>query len=103
MARCCPPRPTRRPFDGDRDTARTLIGEAVDTAGRLGVDGNYRFTAFGPTGVGLYRISIARVLGDSGAAIEAARQIDPVAIRLAERRARYCSNTPPRTRTGTLV
>ncbi|MGH4010202.1 MAG: hypothetical protein ACRDTH_18940 [Pseudonocardiaceae bacterium] len=78
--------------DGDRDTARTLLGEAVDTAGRLGVDGNYRFTAFGPTGVGLYRISIARVLGDSGAAIEAARQIDPVAICLAERRARYWSD-----------
>ncbi|HEY3610060.1 MAG TPA: hypothetical protein VGL06_21350 [Pseudonocardiaceae bacterium] len=78
--------------DGDRATARTLIGEAVDAAGRLGADGNHRFTAFGPTGVGVYRISIARVLGDSGAAIEAARHINPAAIPLADQRARYWSN-----------
>jgi hypothetical protein len=39
--------------DGDRDTARTLIGEALDAADWLGVDGNHRFTPFGPTGVGL--------------------------------------------------
>lgn len=78
--------------DGDRDTAHTLISEAHDAANRLGVDGNHRFTAFGPTGVGLYRVSIARVLGDSGAAIEAARQIHPIAIPLVERRARYWSD-----------
>lgn len=78
--------------DGDRDTTRTLISEAIDTARQLGVDGNHRFTAFGPTGVGLYRISIARVLGDSGAAIEAARRINPMAIPLVERRARYWSD-----------
>jgi transcriptional regulator with XRE-family HTH domain len=75
--------------DGDRDTARTLTTEAVQAAVRLGADGNHRFTAFGPTGVGLYRISIARVLGDYGTAIEAARRIDPAAIPLVERRARY--------------
>ncbi|MGH3874270.1 MAG: hypothetical protein ACRDSR_22675 [Pseudonocardiaceae bacterium] len=78
--------------DGDRDTANTLISEALDTASHLGVDGNHRFTAFGSTGVGLYRISIARVLGDSGTAIEAARQINPMAIPLMERRARYWSD-----------
>lgn len=78
--------------DGDRDTARTLIGEAVGAANQLGADGNHRFTAFGPTGVGLYRISIARVLGDTGTAIEVARRINPVAIPLVERRARYWSD-----------
>jgi hypothetical protein len=78
--------------DGDRATASTLIGEAVDAAGRLGADGNHRFTAFGPTGVGLYQVSIARVLGDSGTAIEAARRIEPTAIPLTERRARYWSD-----------
>ncbi|AOS61203.1 helix-turn-helix domain-containing protein [Actinoalloteichus hymeniacidonis] len=78
--------------DGDRDTAHTLIGEAVQAAGRLGVEGNHRFTAFGPTGVGLYEISIARVLGDSGAAIEVARRINPAAIPLTERQARYWSD-----------
>ncbi|HEX5407771.1 MAG TPA: helix-turn-helix transcriptional regulator [Pseudonocardiaceae bacterium] len=78
--------------DGDRDTARTLIGEAVEAADRLGADGNHRFTAFGPTGVGLYRVSIARVLGDSGTAIEVARRINPAAIPVTERRARYWSD-----------
>ncbi|ONI87999.1 hypothetical protein ALI22I_19835 [Saccharothrix sp. ALI-22-I] len=79
--------------DGDRDTARTLIDEAVDTATRLGVDANHRSTAFGPTGVGLYRISIARVLGDYGTAIEASQRINPAAIPLVERRARYWTDT----------
>jgi transcriptional regulator with XRE-family HTH domain len=78
--------------DGDRDTARGLLGEAVDTADRLGADANHRFTAFGPTGVGLYKISIARVLGDYGTAVEAARRINPAAIPLVERRARYWSD-----------
>jgi hypothetical protein len=79
--------------DGDRDTAHTLISEAVDAAGRLGVDSNHRFTAFGPSAVGVYRINIARVLGDYGTAIDAARQINPTAIPLAEQRARYWANT----------
>jgi len=78
--------------DGDRGTARTLIGEAVEAANTLGTDGNHRFTAFGPTGVGLYQISIARVLGDYGTAVEAARRIKPAGIPLAERRARYWSD-----------
>lgn len=78
--------------DGDRGTAQTLIGEAVDAADRLGTDANHRFTAFGPTGVGLYRISIARVLGDAGSAIDAAKQIRPAAIPVVERRARYWSD-----------
>jgi transcriptional regulator with XRE-family HTH domain len=75
--------------DGDRDTARTLITEASDAATRLGMDGNYRFRAFGPTSVELYQIGIARVLGDPGTAIEAARRINPATMPQAERRARY--------------
>ncbi len=87
------PDPARRaPGLGDRDTARSLLGEAVDTSARLGTDANHRFTAFGPTGVGLYRISIARVLGDFGTAVEAAQRIDPARIPLVERRARYWSD-----------
>ncbi|HEV7652393.1 MAG TPA: hypothetical protein VGP26_29920 [Actinophytocola sp.] len=78
--------------DGDRDTARTLVTEAVEAAQRLGADANHRFTAFGPTGVGLYQISIARVLGDPAAAIETARHIDPRTIPVVERRARYWSD-----------
>ena len=76
-------------IDGDRDTARTLITEASDAATRLGVDGNYRFRAFGPTGVELYQIGIARALGDPGTAIETARRINPATMPQAERRARY--------------
>ncbi|SFQ28218.1 helix-turn-helix transcriptional regulator [Amycolatopsis rubida] len=75
--------------DGDRDTARTYIAEAVDAATRLGADGNYRYTSFGPTGVGLYQLSMARVMGDCGTAIEHARRIDPTGIPSTERRARY--------------
>ena len=78
--------------DGDRDTARTLVGEAVEAAHRLGADANHRFTAFGPTGVGLYQISIARVLDDPAAAIDTARHIDRRAIPVLERRARYWSD-----------
>lgn len=78
--------------DGDRHTAHDLIGEAIDTADRLGVDGNHRFTAFGPTGVDVYRISIARVLGDFGTAIDVARRVDPAGIPLVERQARYWSD-----------
>ncbi|UUV32359.1 helix-turn-helix domain-containing protein [Amycolatopsis roodepoortensis] len=75
--------------DGDRDTARTFIAEAVDAATRLGVDADHRYTSFGPTGVGLYQLSIARVMGDSGTAIEHARRIIPASIPSTERRARY--------------
>jgi hypothetical protein len=78
--------------DGDRGNARALIVEATEAATRLGTDGNHRHTAFGPTWVGGYQISIARVLGDSGTAIETARRIDPAAIPTAERRARHWAN-----------
>ncbi|MGV9677086.1 helix-turn-helix domain-containing protein [Nocardia sp. NPDC003482] len=73
--------------DGDRDAARTLLTEARDAAEQLD-----DLTGFGPTAVGLYQVSAARALGDAGAAIEAARQINPAAIPSAERRARYWSD-----------
>lgn len=78
--------------DGDRDTADTLVGEAIDAARRLGSDANHRFTAFGPSAVGVYRINIARVLGDYGTAIDTARALNPTTIPLPEQRARYWSN-----------
>ncbi|MGH3625648.1 MAG: hypothetical protein ACRDQ5_28405 [Sciscionella sp.] len=77
---------------GDRDTARTLLGEALDTARRVGADANHRGTAFGPTAVGMYQVSIARVLGEPTTAIQAARRINPAAIPFGEQRARYWSN-----------
>ncbi|MCU1645406.1 MAG: binding protein with helix-turn-helix domain [Nocardia sp.] len=78
--------------DGDRATAHTLIGEAIEAATRLDNDANSSRTGFSSTTVGLYRISIARVLGDSGTAIEVARQINPATIASRERRAQYWSD-----------
>lgn len=75
--------------DGDRSAAHDLIGEAAAAATRLGGDANHRFTAFGPTNVALYRLSIAQVLGDNGAAVEHARTVRTAAITTPERRGRY--------------
>ena len=75
--------------DGSRSAVTELIGEASATATRLGGDANHRFTAFGPTSVTLYQVSIAQVLGDSGTAIEHARTLRPAAIPTAERQGRY--------------
>ncbi|WP_416563167.1 hypothetical protein [Nocardia testacea] len=77
--------------DGDRESARTLITEASHTAARPGHE-SHSVAGFGPSTVGLYQVSIARVLGDSGAAIDAARRLNPTAIPLAESRARYWSD-----------
>ncbi|WP_067665970.1 helix-turn-helix domain-containing protein [Nocardia miyunensis] len=76
--------------DGDRDTSTTLINESISAATRL--DHSARSLGFGTTAAGLYRISIARVLGDAGAAIELAQRIDPAAIASPERRARFWSD-----------
>jgi hypothetical protein len=75
--------------DGNRSAASELIGEAKASATRLGGDANHRFTAFGPTNVALYQVSIAQVLGDSGTAIEHAKTVRPSAIPTAERQGRY--------------
>jgi transcriptional regulator with XRE-family HTH domain len=75
--------------DGDRQASSAFIGEAKATAARLGHDANHRFTAFGPTNVTLYQVSIAQVLGDSGTAIEHAKTLRPSAIPTAERQGRY--------------
>jgi hypothetical protein len=75
--------------DGDRAEARDLITEAQGAATRLGRDANHRHTAFGPTNVALYQVSIAQVLGDNGAAIEHAKSINPAVILTPERRGRY--------------
>ena len=75
--------------DGSRAAATELLEEAQATATRLGRDANYRFTAFGPSNVALYQVSIAQVLGDSGTAIEHAKTLRPSAILTAERRGRY--------------
>jgi len=42
----------------------------------LGVDGNYGWTAFGPTNVVIHQISAATEFGDASRAIELSESID---------------------------
>nr|MDT0660913.1 hypothetical protein [Micromonospora sp. DSM 115978] len=74
----------------DRDTAWTLLREAEDAARRAGAADLNRLN---PTDLAVYKISIARVLGDYGTAVDHARQVDPTRIDTLERRARYWQDT----------
>jgi hypothetical protein len=76
-------------YQGDRITSRALLNEAASTAGRLGADANHYFTAFGPTNVGVHRVSAAVALGDGGVALQHARAVHPVQLPVVERRAQY--------------
>lgn len=73
----------------DRDTAWALLDEADETAGRTTADAD----RFNRMELAVYRISVARVLGDYGAAVSYARQVDPTRIVAPERRARYWEDT----------
>src|SRR5262249_9361484 len=66
-----------------------LRTEAAASDGRPGHDANHRHTAFGPTNVTLYQVSIAQVLGDNGAAIKHAAAIRSTDIPTPERQGRY--------------
>src|SRR5262249_34824873 len=74
----------------DGDTAWTLLGEAEDAAQRTGGTDADRFN---PLDLAVYKISVARVLGDYGTAVDYARQVDPARITAPERRARYWEDT----------
>ena len=78
---------------GKRDTANELLGEADETARRLGLDGNLRNTAFGPTNAKLYRVNLAVTLGDAGAAVDTARKTHLDKIPNAERKATFLVDT----------
>ncbi|MFE9689508.1 hypothetical protein [Micromonospora sp. NPDC005806] len=73
--------------DDNRDNAQAMLDEASHAAGRLGYDGNDRWTGFGTTNVLLHRVNIALTLGDAGTAIALARHVPLDKIRLAERKA----------------
>ena len=76
-----------------RDTAYDLLAEADDAARRLGVDGNLRWTAFGPVNARQHRVNIAVTLGDAGTAVDVARGIDLRAITVTERKASLLIDT----------
>ncbi|OPC83667.1 hypothetical protein B4N89_24420 [Embleya scabrispora] len=69
------------------DTVAALLTDAEHAAAMLGVDGNREWTAFGPTNVGVHRVSLALTLGNAGHAVEAARGVDVTGLEVAERRA----------------
>jgi hypothetical protein len=71
----------------DRDTAWTLMGEA-DTAGA-----SLSGVVFGRPELAAYKISVARVLGDFGTAVDHARSVNPAQLTLVDRRARYWEDT----------
>jgi transcriptional regulator with XRE-family HTH domain len=73
--------------DDQRGTANDLLGEASRAGSYVGTDGNLRGTAFGPANVRLHEVSVAVTLGDAGTAIEIARDIDPAAFMVTERKA----------------
>jgi transcriptional regulator with XRE-family HTH domain/tetratricopeptide (TPR) repeat protein len=74
----------------DRDSAWTLLGEAEDAARRVGAVKDDRFNMLE---LAVYKISVSRVLGDFGTAVDYARMVDPARITSPERRARYWEDT----------
>jgi transcriptional regulator with XRE-family HTH domain len=76
-----------------RATAYELLDEADEAAKWLGVDGNLRWTAFGPTNAKQHRVNIAVTLGDAGTAVDVARGIDLSAITVTERKASLLIDT----------
>jgi hypothetical protein len=77
----------------NRTTAHELLTEADEAGRRLGVDGNLRWTAFGPTNARLHRVNIAVTLGDAGTAVDVARNIDLSKITVTERKASLLIDT----------
>ncbi|MFV2018161.1 hypothetical protein [Micromonospora sp. LOL_023] len=71
-----------------RDTALAMLTEADEAARRAGLG-----STFGSVDVALYRIGIARALGDFGTAVEHARVVAPEQLSSVERRARYWQDT----------
>jgi hypothetical protein len=52
------------------------LDQANGLAGTLGQDGNFAWTAFGPTNVAIHRVSVAAELGDPGEAIRIAGPVN---------------------------
>jgi transcriptional regulator with XRE-family HTH domain len=81
--------------NGDRAATRELTGDAAAIAARLGGRTMLRDHGggFSPATVTLHRISAEYAIGDPGAAIAAARIIQPASLPSIERRARYYTDT----------
>lgn len=66
----------------DRGEAWARLDAAERLAELVGEDANHAWTAFGPTNVGIHRVTVAAELGDPGEALRAAADVDPT--RMAE-------------------
>jgi hypothetical protein len=78
--------------DDDRPSADIHIGEAEAAGARLGADGNYVWTAFGPTNVKIHQVCVAMEFGDVQRAIEIAPSLDTSRLPI-ERRVRHAIET----------
>jgi transcriptional regulator with XRE-family HTH domain len=72
----------------DRATVRHFLGEAEQTALRMGHDANHLWTAFGPTNVAIHRVSTAMELGDVQIAVDLGPRVDTTTLPT-ERRVRH--------------
>ncbi|WP_170318782.1 helix-turn-helix domain-containing protein [Allorhizocola rhizosphaerae] len=72
----------------DRQTARTHLAEAGDSAKRLGSDANHVWTAFGPTNVTIHQVCVALEFGDVQRAIAIGPGLDTTRLPV-ERRVRH--------------
>jgi len=68
--------------------ARTFLARARQAGAQLGHDGNYAWTAFGPTNVSVHDVSVALEVGDFQLALHLAPQVDSRALPV-ERRVRH--------------
>lgn len=73
----------------DRWEAARRLDQADELATLLGRDANLAWTGFGPTNVGIHRVSVAAELGDPAGALEAAStlDVDRLPVGLTSRRA----------------
>lgn len=74
--------------DDDRQTARTHLAEAAESARHLRGDANHVWTAFGPTNVTIHQVSVALELGDVQRAMVIGPNLDTSALPV-ERRVRH--------------
>ncbi|MCW3843904.1 helix-turn-helix domain-containing protein [Micromonospora yasonensis] len=72
----------------DATTTRTFLTAAGHAAGKLGIDANHLWTAFGPTNVDIHRVATAAELGDLQVAVDLGPRIDTSGLPV-ERRVRH--------------
>jgi len=67
--------------NGDKATVRAYLKEAAGAAGRLGADGNYLWTAFGPSNGIIHQVGTAVELDSMQAAVQLASRLRPGCFR----------------------